>query len=100
MNKTYLSVAIAISLLLGPITQIASAQVHVNGYTRRDGTYVAPHWRSAPDSTPMNNYSTQGNYNPYTGQAGTVNPYSQNTCKVRNTMALSIKCRVSEKTVG
>jgi len=78
MNKTYLSLAIAISLLLGPITQIASAQVHVNGYTRRDGTYVAPHWRSAPDSTPTNNYSTQGNYNPYTGQAGTVNPYSQN----------------------
>ena len=30
--------------------------VHVRGYTRRDGTYVAPHVRSAPDSTRTNNY--------------------------------------------
>lgn len=52
------------------------AQVHVNGYTRRDGTYVAPHYRSSPDSSRLNNWSTQGNVNPYTGQEGTRNPYS------------------------
>lgn len=47
----------------------------VKGHIRSDGTYVAPHYRSNPDSTKLNNYSTQGNYNPYTGQQGTVDPY-------------------------
>lgn len=52
------------------------AQVRVKGYTRKDGTYVAPHYRSSPNSSKLDNYSTQGNYNPYTGKRGTVNPYS------------------------
>lgn len=51
--------------------------VFVKGYTRSDGTYVQPHHRSSPDSSRLNNYSTEGNVNPYTGQHGTVNPYSQ-----------------------
>ena len=55
----------------------AFADEYVQGYIRHDGTYVAPHHRTAPDSNPYNNYSTQGNTNPYTGQAGTVNPYQQ-----------------------
>lgn len=49
----------------------ANAQVHVNAYTKKDGTYVQAHQRTAPDHTTANNYSTQGNVNPYTGQAGT-----------------------------
>lgn len=53
----------------------ASAQVRVKGYTRKDGTYVAPHYRSAPNDSRLDNYSTQGNYNPYTGKRGTQNPY-------------------------
>ena len=48
---------------------------YVNGYQRQDGTYVQPHYQTAPDNNPYNNYSTQGNTNPYTGQEGTVNPY-------------------------
>lgn len=55
----------------------ASAQVHVRGYFRKDGTYVAPYVRSSPNHTKADNYSTQGNYNPYTGQAGTSSPYPQ-----------------------
>ena len=54
----------------------ATAQVHVRGYTTKSGTYVAPHYRSSPDSNPYNNYSTRGNVNPYTGQAGTKTPSS------------------------
>jgi hypothetical protein len=50
------------------------AQVHVNGYTKKDGTYVQPHERTAPNSTNMDNYSTKGNVNPYTGQLGTKEP--------------------------
>jgi hypothetical protein len=56
----------------------AGADTYVNGYVRKDGTYVQPHYRTDPDSTKLNNYSTQGNVNPYTGQAGTVDPYATN----------------------
>jgi hypothetical protein len=63
---------IAIVLSLASIG--ASAQVHVNGYTKANGTYVAPHERTAPDATLQNNYSTKGNVNPYTGKEGTVSP--------------------------
>lgn len=44
------------------------AQVRVQGYTRQDGTYVAPYTRTAPDTTIQNNYSYPGNYNPNSGQ--------------------------------
>lgn len=49
----------------------AIAQTHVQGHVRRDGTYVAPHWRSNPNSTTTDNWSTRPNLNPYTGQRGT-----------------------------
>jgi hypothetical protein len=45
--------------------------VPVSGYYRANGTYVAPHYRSAPDGDPYNNWSTRGNVNPYTGTPGT-----------------------------
>lgn len=48
----------------------------VRGYYRKDGTYVAPHHRSAPNSTKLDNYETQGNYNPYTLEEGTRSPYT------------------------
>ena len=46
----------------------------VRGYYRKNGTYVQPHYRSNPDSSTRNNYSTKGNYNPYTGKQGTIEP--------------------------
>lgn len=51
------------------------AAVHVRGYYRSNGTYVQPHYRTAPNSTIMDNYSTYPNINPYTGKQGTINPY-------------------------
>lgn len=43
----------------------------VNGYTKRNGTYVGGYNRSDRDSTVTNNYSFSGNTNPYTGAVGT-----------------------------
>lgn len=43
---------------------------YVNGYTKSDGTYVQGHYRSSQNSTNHDNYSTSGNYNPYTGTSG------------------------------
>lgn len=54
----------------------ASAQTYVRGYTKKDGTYVAPHYRSSPNSSTYDNWSTKPNVNPYTGQQGTKEPQS------------------------
>lgn len=51
--------------------------VYVKPHVNRDGTYVEGHYRSTPNGNPYDNYSSQGNVNPYTGQAGTINPYNQ-----------------------
>lgn len=44
---------------------------HVKGYYRSNGTYVTPHYRSGKDGYHNNNWSVQGNVNPYTGKPGT-----------------------------
>ncbi|MFG6467537.1 hypothetical protein [Roseateles sp. BYS87W] len=46
----------------------------VSGYTKKDGTYVAPHHATNPNDSKRDNYSTKGNTNPYTGKDGTVDP--------------------------
>jgi hypothetical protein len=68
--------ATAIALLLMVCSHADAQQTLVRGYTKKDGTYVAPHYRSAPNSSRLDNYSTRGNYNPYTGKKGTVDPYA------------------------
>jgi hypothetical protein len=71
--KKILSVALgavlALSILFG--ASYADAASRVSGYTRSNGTYVAPYYRSTANYTVRDNYSTKGNYNPYTGKAGT-----------------------------
>ena len=51
-------------------SSFAQADVYVNGYYKSNGTYVQPHYRSSPNSTTYDNWSTRGNTNPYTGQRG------------------------------
>lgn len=70
----------ALMFVAVPLEALAGGKggsVSVKGYTRKDGTYVAPHTRSAPDSNPHNNYSMPGNYNPNTGTitSGDANKY-------------------------
>ncbi|TWU43694.1 hypothetical protein Poly51_62160 [Rubripirellula tenax] len=61
---------------IGPIdysrystNQSSIRRQYVPGYWR-NGTYVKAHYRSVPDSTKSNNWSTQGNVNPVTGKKG------------------------------
>lgn len=56
------------------LPQIVIADVYVNGYYRKNGTYVQPHYRSNPDGNPYNNWSYPGNTNPYTGETTGGNP--------------------------
>ena len=61
------------ALLLFIVFSVANAfaDAYVNGHYKKDGAYVNGYTRSSPDSTNVNNYSTQGNSNPYTGSQGT-----------------------------
>jgi hypothetical protein len=52
----------------------AQGSHRVEGHYRADGSYVAPHYQTNPNNTPFDNWSTKGNYNPYTGQPGTITP--------------------------
>ncbi|KKR06247.1 MAG: hypothetical protein UT34_C0001G0287 [candidate division WS6 bacterium GW2011_GWF2_39_15] len=64
-------------LIFFSFTTFTLADTWVNGYTRKDGTYVQGHRRSDPDGNFYNNWSTKGNVNPYTGEPGTkVSPPS------------------------
>jgi hypothetical protein len=60
---------------LGVVSQAAMADTYVRGHTRSDGTYVEPHHRTNPNNSLFDNYSTRGNTNPYTGEAGRVDPF-------------------------
>lgn len=51
-------------------SMIFAKNTHVKGYYKKNGTYVQPHYRSAPDGNFYNNWSTKGNINPYTGKVG------------------------------
>ena len=51
---------------------VSSGTSHrVSGYTKQSGTYVAPARATNPNKTRLDNYSTKGNVNPYTGKKGT-----------------------------
>lgn len=78
---------IALLLLLAAVSAPALADVYVDGYYRKDGTYVPPHTRSSPNNTRSDNYgrpnSSQRNdgytspYNRDQDRDGLVNQYDQ-----------------------
>lgn len=68
---------IILSLFLLSVCLPVLANQRVSGYTRSNGTYVQPYTRSSPNGIKFDNYSTKGNYNPYNGNEGTVNVYTQ-----------------------
>jgi hypothetical protein len=74
MIRAFLSAVLGASLLAGAVGTALAGDVYVRGYTNRNGTYIQPHYRSAPDSNPNNNWSTRGNINPHTGEVGTREP--------------------------
>ncbi|HAT68389.1 MAG TPA: hypothetical protein DCS20_02125 [Candidatus Yonathbacteria bacterium] len=67
--------ALLSSFLIFSISAEAST-VRVKGYYKPStGTYVAPHYKTSPNRSRLDNYSTKRNYNPYSGKRGTVSPY-------------------------
>ena len=72
MKKTnvFIVLLFAVSLMFS-FSSAALAKTSVKGYTKKSGTYVAPHYRTTPNYKFNDNWSTKGNYNPYTGKSGT-----------------------------
>ena len=58
-----------VMVILTPLMAL-SAATYVDGYTKSNGTYVEGYYRSSPNNTVYDNYSTDGNVNPYTGEEG------------------------------
>ena len=75
MKKLFLLLA----LLVGVLSFSASAEARttrVRGYYKPStGSYVAPNYKTTPNRSKFDNFSTKGNYNPYTGKKGSVNPF-------------------------
>lgn len=84
--RKILSTLLIISILIIFAGNAFARDIRVKGYYRSNGTYVQPHYRTSPDNSLFNNYSTKGNVNPYTGRKGYVNPYgsSSTTGRYRN----------------
>lgn len=73
MNRTLMTLSLIAFTILW--AGYAAAQDYTRGYMRSDGTYVQGYYRSSPNNTRLDNYSTRGNINPYTGERGTRDPY-------------------------
>lgn len=69
---------LAVAFVMGWLG-VAQAQVLVDPYLRRDGTYVGGHYLSNPDKNPHNNGPYPGNVNLYTGKqaTGDLNRYPE-----------------------
>ncbi|MCF6271378.1 MAG: hypothetical protein L3J41_16830 [Melioribacteraceae bacterium] len=91
--------------------QTNPSHVRVSGYYRSNGTYVQPYFRTAPNSTNRDNFSTRGNVNPYTGKPGWIEPdnnyntlyyntYSYNPTKIKSNYApvLSLPIKYKNRT--
>lgn len=76
--KSYILSAIALLAFLSFLSEAKNTSSggsnSVQGYTKKDGTYVAPHQRTNPNGTQRDNWSSKPNYNPYTGKEGKKEP--------------------------
>ena len=65
-------------------SQVNLKNHYVKGYFREDGTYVSGHYRTNRNNTNLDNYSTKGNTNPYTGKPGYIEPEINYTSVSKN----------------
>ncbi len=81
-----MSFAILFFLLVPVLVNAEWVRGHMRD-TDGDGikdTYINGYNRTPADGNPYNNYSTQGNVNPYTGKEGTVKPHYDNRYDYNN----------------
>lgn len=80
MKKLFITVTFCLLGYLG----FSQTSTYVNPYTKKNGTYVEGYNRTTPNNTNIDNYSTQGNSNPYSGSIGTKpRDYSSESQQIR-----------------
>ena len=78
MKNITLGLLLACSLFLGVgfVNSTQAKTSSVRGYFKPStGKYVAPYFKTAPNKTKLDNFSTKGNYNPFTGKKGYASPF-------------------------
>lgn len=73
MRRALIGIALMAMISFGLFSVVEANAARTNGYYRSNGTYVQPYYRTSPNSSRFDNYSTKGNYNPYTGKSGYKN---------------------------
>lgn len=69
MKKIFTFVFAIIFLFITAVSSVQAA-TRVKGYYRNNGTYINSYYRSNSNRYRYDNYSSRGNYNPYTGKKG------------------------------
>ncbi|MGH1336828.1 MAG: peptidoglycan-binding domain-containing protein [Aureispira sp.] len=82
-NTSILALLFLLSSISMLLAQTNSKHVKVKGYYKSNDTYVKSHYRTAPNSTNTDNFSTRGNTNYYTGKPGWIAPDNQPTTSAR-----------------
>lgn len=70
MKRKVIAIVVVITICLSFTCVAFAKNVYVKGYTKKDDTYVEPHYRTSPDADFWNNWSSKGNVNPDTGKDG------------------------------
>jgi hypothetical protein len=74
MKKIIFFLALIFSLTI--TVSVDAKTIKVKSYYKPStGTYVNSYYKTSPNKTKLDNYSTKYNYNPYTGKRGFSNPY-------------------------
>jgi hypothetical protein len=74
MRAQVLAIAVVVTLFTAAPIFAKPGSHTVRGHVTKHGTYLPPHRATNPDSSRLNNWSTRGNVNPYTGKPGTKSP--------------------------
>lgn len=76
MKKILITISLALMLVLGLFSFADARVIKVKSYYKPStGSYVQSYYKTSPNRSKLDNWSTKGNYNPYTGKKGYVNPY-------------------------
>lgn len=84
MKLKLLFVILGLFQIFSVSAQVNPQNHRVDGYVRRNGTYVQPHQRTNANNTINDNYTTYPNVNPHTGAQGRIRPQVYTAPRVNN----------------
>ncbi len=73
MKKILATILLLLVMGLSLFSIAEAYSVRVRGHRRPStGRFIMPHFRTSPNNSRWDNWSTRGNINPHTGRRGTV----------------------------